>query len=473
MVAPFGKNADMESIPAREASTVRFDETVDVAVVGLGVAGHLRSSRLAGWCRGAGRGTRRGPGGTSANSGGLIYLGGGTELQRACGFEDSVENMATFLHAALGPAADDARLDAYCEGSSDHFDWLVSIGVPFRAAFCDEPNRESADDSGLVFSGGEDSYPFDDLAVPVPRGHKPQCIDSAGGFLMGAWARRLRRARPASCRRLGLRHWSWTGERSSGCRYGPMTGSDPFGLGAGWFFRRRIHLQRSDGRGALPLRPRPRPRLADRHPQRRRSRDPHGCRCRRSDDQAERFECALPLGPPHRLARGILINRQGERFINEDTYTGRIGLHALRDHDGFVYMITDDVIHERNLLGLRVGLPRRLPKSSPSTSSVPPEALARTLRNYNEAAARGEDPQFHKRAPFLQPIGLPPATGIGAIDLRVDHGAIYATFTLGGLVTDPTGPHSMVADRDSGVVRGRPHRRQSRGEPLRQRHQPG
>src|SRR5690348_17433840 len=34
---------------------------------------------------------------------------------------------------------------------------------------------------------------------------------------------------------------------------------------------------------------------------------------------------------------------------------------------------------------------------------------------------------------FLQPIGAPPASGIGAVDLRVDRGAIYATFTLGGL----------------------------------------
>ena len=100
-----------------------------------------------------------GPGGTSAHSGGLIYLGGGTALQSACGFQDSPENMAAFLRAALGPGVDDDRVDAYCEGSPDHFDWLVSIGVPFRAAFCDEPNRESADDAGLLFSGGEDTYP--------------------------------------------------------------------------------------------------------------------------------------------------------------------------------------------------------------------------------------------------------------------------------------------------------------------------
>ena len=151
------------------------------------------------------------------------------------------------------------------------------------------------------------------------------------------------------------------------------------------------------------------------------------------------FECALPLGPPHRLARGILVNRHGERFINEDAYTGRIGFHALCDHDGFVSMITDDVIHEPNLVGLRVRYAAATPEELAADLGVPPDALARTVRDYNEAAARGDDPAFHKRAPYLQPIGVPPASGIGAIDLRVDHGAIYATFTLGGLLTDRDG----------------------------------
>lgn len=175
----------MESIAALESRDLRFDETVDVVVVGLGVAGSsaVVSARQAGAdVLAVERGAT--PGGTSAGSGGLIYLGGGTALQRDCGFQDSPENMAAFLRAALGPGVDEERVDAYCEGSSDHFDWLVSVGVPFRAAFCDEPNRESADDAGLLFSGGEDTYPYDEIAIPVPRGHKPQYTDSAGGFLM-------------------------------------------------------------------------------------------------------------------------------------------------------------------------------------------------------------------------------------------------------------------------------------------------
>ncbi len=431
----------MEPIPALEVSEVRFDETVDVAVVGLGVAG--ASAVVAARQSGADvlaleRNTR--PGGTSANSGGLIYLGGGTALQAACGFEDSPENMAAFLRAALGPGVDDDRIDAYCEGSRDHFDWLVSIGVPFRAAFCDEPNRESADDAGLLFSGGEDSFPFDEIAVPVPRGHKPQYVDSAGGFLMECLGSAVSTsgARVVADARadalvveggdvVGVSLSTDDGRRTIRARGGVILATGGFIANEEMVAEHcpRAHVPDSAWRIGTP---------AD---------DGRGIRMGAGAGAAaarlDVFECALPLGPPHRLARGILVNRRGERFINEDTYTGRIGSHALCDEDGFVYMITDDVIHEPNLLGLRVSYAAATAEELARDLGVPPDALARTVRQYNEAAARREDPAFHKRAPFLQPIGVPPASGIGAIDLRVDHGAIYATFTLGGLRTDPDG----------------------------------
>jgi 3-oxo-5alpha-steroid 4-dehydrogenase len=431
----------MELIPAFDVSEVRFDETIDVVVVGLGAAG---ASAVMG-AREEGADVLAversgGPGGTSAHSGGLIYLGGGTSLQSACGFEDSPENMATFLRAALGPGVDDDRVDAYCEGSPDHFDWLVSIGVPFRASFCDEPNRESADDAGLLFSGGEDTYPFDELAVPVPRGHKPQCVDSAGGFLM----ERLSAAVSTSGARVvadaraealvvdsgdvvGLLMRTDDGPRAIRARGGVI-------LATGGFIHNEVMVAEH-----CPLAHVPDPvwRIGTSNDDGRGIR--MGVGAGAAATRLNSFECALPLGPPHHLARGILVNRDGERFINEDAYTGRIGLHALREHDGFVHMITDDVIHEPNLIGLRIGYAAATPEELAVDLGVPPDALARTVREYNDAATRGDDPAFHKRAPFLQPIGAPPASGIGAIDLRVDHGAIYATFTLGGLVTDPDG----------------------------------
>jgi 3-oxo-5alpha-steroid 4-dehydrogenase len=431
----------MEPIPARDAGGTHFDETVDVVVVGLGVAGASAtvSARQAGAAvlvveRSAA------PGGTSAHSGGLIYLGGGTALQGACGFTDSRENMRAFLRAALGPGADDSRIDAYCEGSPDHFDWLVSVGVPFRAAFCDEPNRESADDAGLLFSGGEDSYPFDEVAVPIPRGHKPQYIDSAGGFLMerlGAAVSTSAAQVVAEARAealvvddgevVGVEVRTDDGTRIVGARGGVI-------LAAGGFIHNEAMVAEH-----CPLAHVPDPawRIGTPHDDGRGIR--LGAGAGAATTRLDAFECALPLGPPHRLARGILVNRHGERFVNEDTYTGRIGLRALRDQEGVVFMITDDVIHEPNLLGLRITYAAATPEELAADLGLPPDALAQAVHRYNEGAARGDDPAFHKRAPYLQPIGVPPASGIGAVDLRVDHGAIYATFTLGGLVTDPDG----------------------------------
>ena len=75
-----------------------------------------------------------------------------------------------------------------------------------------------------------------------------------------------------------------------------------------------------------------------------------------------------------------------------------------------------------------------------------------TVADYNEHAARGEDPEFGKLPPFVQPL-VPP---LGAIDLGMERGAIYATFTLGGLHTDVDG-RVLAADGARGArpVRGR------------------
>ena len=71
-------------------SIAGYDEEVDVLVIGLGCAG---ASTALGAVE-AGADTlvverAGGGGGTSAMSGGVIYLGGGTALQKACGFEDT------------------------------------------------------------------------------------------------------------------------------------------------------------------------------------------------------------------------------------------------------------------------------------------------------------------------------------------------------------------------------------------------
>src|SRR4051812_24386744 len=172
--------------PLSAAAVPHWDDAADVVVVGLGCAGvaaAITAAETGVDVIALERGTV--PGGTSALSGGLIYLGGGTPVQIGCGYEDTPSDMERFLLAACGPDADAAKVHAYCEGSVEHFHWFIEHGVPFKAQFNDEPNREPFDDSGLVFSGGEDSWPFTDVAPAVPRGHHPQFPDTAGGVPLG------------------------------------------------------------------------------------------------------------------------------------------------------------------------------------------------------------------------------------------------------------------------------------------------
>ena len=74
--------------------------SADVIVVGYGIAGvcaaiearELGASVLV---------LERGSGcdGSTVYSGGLLYLGGGTAVQKACGFDDTPEAMAAYLNA--------------------------------------------------------------------------------------------------------------------------------------------------------------------------------------------------------------------------------------------------------------------------------------------------------------------------------------------------------------------------------------
>ncbi|MBO0856603.1 MAG: FAD-binding protein, partial [Nocardia sp.] len=101
--------------PQSAAQIGEWDFEADVVIAGYGIAGVAASieaaeagcdvlvlERTGGW------------GGAASQSGGFIYLGGGTALQRALGFEDTPENMEKFMLAALGPGVDAAKIHDYC-----------------------------------------------------------------------------------------------------------------------------------------------------------------------------------------------------------------------------------------------------------------------------------------------------------------------------------------------------------------------
>jgi len=427
----------------------RWDEDCDVLVVGLGCAG--ASTALAAASAGA-RVTvleRAGAGGgTSALSGGLVYLGGGTPVQKDCGFEDDPESMARYLLASCGPDPDAAKIEDYAEHSVEHFHWLVAQGVPFKHTFHPGTGIEPPTDDGLIFSGSENAHPFRELARPAPRGHCPARPGAAGGLLMErllavvAATKAIRVA--TDCRAEALV------QAEDGCVLGAVVAR----AGQRFTVRARGGVVLAAG-GFIHNR-----ELVARHaPALLRCKIRIGCE---GDDgsgielglaaggAAKRLEAgsiSLPYYPPEGLKRGILVNGAARRFINEDAYYGLVGEHALLRQDGRVYLIVDAATHERPMAGMAIAAAGDTPGELAEELGLPADALEETLRAYNAHAARGEDPAFHKRAEYLVPLEHGP---LGALDCTVEN-AIYAVFTLGGLHTDVRG---RVLDAEGAAIPG-------------------
>jgi succinate dehydrogenase/fumarate reductase flavoprotein subunit len=424
-----------------------WDAEADVVVVGLGAAGACAAIEAAGEGASVLVLERAGAGGgTTAMSDGMMYFGGGTALQRACGFEDDVEEMVKYLMASSGPEPDEARIRLYCEQGAGHYDWLLEQGVPFKAEFY--PERMLAPgEEGLTYSGNELVHPFRDLAKPAPRAHMPQKEGQAGAFLMQKLISSAERCgveiRPDTlCESLVV-----AGE-------GRVAGVHAVSLGGDRYYRALRGVVLCAG-GFIKNRE----MVKQYAPEVRRARfkaatdgdDGRGIRMGMAAGGAairmDKASVSLPFYPPKSLMKGIFVNRQGQRFMPEDVYQGRAGEIALGKQDGHVWLLLDDATFERPLFAGGEIHAGETVEELEQEIGFPPGSLGRTLDFYNEHAAKGEDPLFHKAPEYLVPLARSP---FGAIDLSWDK-AIYAAFTLGGLATDT---RARVLDADGEPVPG-------------------
>jgi 3-oxo-5alpha-steroid 4-dehydrogenase len=422
-------------LPVRAEEVAEWDAHHDVVVVGLGAAGGaaaIESARAGCDTLVVERMTRGG--GATALSTGITYFGGGTPIQRACGFEDTPEDMRAFVTLAAGEGADPERIRLYCEGSLEHFEWFRALGVEFNESFLDDKVTHPLTDQCLTYSGGEQAWPFSLQTPPRPRGHKPAREGEAGGYLMEAV---LRGAEEAGVRVQG----QCSAERlvldSSGRVVGLIARSEGRELAlaatrgvvlcSGGFIMNEAMLDKHA------------PALLD-------------CNYKLGTPGDDGAGIRMGLGagaaainmheglllnayyPPSSHLKGILVDAGGQRFINEDSYLGRTSDAIVHRAAGRAFLIVDDTIRGRTqafhkLVGVAddaAGLELEL--------GLPGGSLVATLAEYNENAARGEDPQFHKAATYLQPLTPP----LGALDCSTSN-SIFGAFTLGGLSVQASG----------------------------------
>lgn len=503
-------NAHTAPIPAtvvKNADEVKWDETADVVVVGFGAAGacaaleaHAAGARVLVLERFQG-------GGATRLSGGVVYAGGGTSIQAKAGVTDTPEDLYQYLKLETQGVISDATLRDFCDNSTEMLSWLEKHGVPFEGSLCPVKTSYPTDDYYLYYSGNEGFSPFKDVAKPAPRGHRAKgaglpgasfydplrakvealvvgvryearvtaLITDATGSVIGveygkmpegrwtttvrgmmATALALRNYQPNVSRKLYAEIAKLESKHAVTKRARALKGVV---ISTGGFVYNRDMIQKyaPKYRPGMPL-----GTTADDGSGIRLGEGAGGTLGRMQRVSAWRF-----INPPEAWTRGILVNKQGSRYINEMRYGAAIGEAMVEENGGVAILIMDkktkDASREQCKPGQAQWFQRgpallnlwfnckegRTIEELAANIKVPPEQLKASVDAYNAICDAGVDPmgkpksQLHKieSGPFY------------AIDCSINSKRFPCpTLTLGGLVVDES--TGLVKRADGSTISG-------------------
>ncbi len=430
---------------SRDIGAWQFE--TDVAIVGFGGAGACAAIEAAD----AGAQVMlfelaSASGGSTALSSAELYMGGngGTPVQRSCGYSDSSDNMKAFLKAVFGANADADKIDCYVDNSVGHYEWLVSMGVPFKHSELKERAIMALTDDCLLYTGNEKAWPFREAAQPVPRGHNLEVVGDNGGPLLmkiltgqveqrkniavhydtrvialvaddhgavvGVVARIDMQEVPIRVRRgVILCAGGFCMNQEMLEHYAPFYAGDLAPLGNPGDTGSGILMGQGAGAGVVNMQ-----------------------------------ECfvTLPFYPPASLTYGIFVNDRGQRFINEDCYHGRVAQAVIEQQrlgSRRVYLVADVEAYadyeQASYLQAPVAATGETIEELEAELQLPAGTLVATVAGYNAGATVGEDALYHKDTAWLRELKAPYV----ALDCTIGRGAYYPVFTLGGLDTLPGG----------------------------------
>lgn len=427
--------------PRKLKDVQQWDYETDIAIVGFGGAGacaaieaHDNGAKVMIFE------VASESGGSTKLSSAEIYMGGngGTPVQKACGFHDETEDMIQYLMMSGGPQADEAKVRLYCENSTEHYDWLVKQGAKYKNSFHKERAIMCLTDDCLLYTGSEKAWPFVEKAKPCPRGHNLEVEgDNGGPFLVGILTEQVEKRGidvHYETRALtliadennevhGLVIRENMQERTVKARKGVILCAGGFVMNEAMVEKYAPNLKKATvqignpgdtGTGILM-----------------------GMGVGGAAINMHEGFVSLPFYPPADMTKSILVNSQGQRFINEDSYHGRVGYHLLQQLGDRVYMIftaTDDFKPPMFLFADICGTGETIEELEEELG-LPEGMLKQTVDYYNKHAEKGNDPLFHKSAEYLEPLQPPYA----ALDCTPGRGAFFPYFTLGGLDTLPSG----------------------------------
>lgn len=503
-----------EVLICRDPEAFNWDQSVDVLVAGVGGAGV--SAAIEARDRGCEvlAVDRFGGGGATAYSGG-IYYAGATEFLRQAGFDDSVEEMYNYLVQEVGTAVSDTTLRKFCEDSPHNMQWLLDKGVRFSSACYEGKATYPPDDKYLYYAGNEKVPAYASKAKPAPRGHramgkgftgkdffaslKTAMLRSGVKFWQHAKISRLVLTPEGTVVGAEIRRIDGEDERSAHqALYARVDPMKPF------LFEKAekaiLEAHDIEARSSTTILVRARkgvilatgafsynsdmlrrytPKAAECLPALMRlgsigcdgSGVGLGLSAGGTIERMEKIFLGQTIAPPAELVHGVMVNDHGERFVNEDIYTGLLGNAILNQRDAAAWLIIDNQTYYRTL---RQCLPngdgsfmaykmpavlnflfggtkkaRSLPALSRKCGFVP-GVLERTVKQYNDAYERGVQDPGGKNRDYVRSVGKGPYRAVNCAIGNKFSFPIF--FTLGGLVVDEASGH--VVDRSGRAIPG-------------------
>ena len=379
---------------------VAWDVETDLLVVGYGAAG--ASAALEG-CENGLKVTvldRFAGGGATVMSGGVVYAGGGTSVQQSVGETDSPQAMFDYLKLETQDVVKDETLMRFCEQSAANLEWLMSHGVKFSGPVYKQktsyPNVKyflyHSDNSLLSRYGG--------THTPAARGHRGvikngnsavnlggslfwpmrksakdlgvavetqtevrQLIIDDQGRVLGIKALKLIKGSDAekrherysaramrlakyfpnmlpggkSMRRLAQHYRNKAKqieENEREVRYYRARSGVVLSAGGFIFNRKMVKHYCPKYLKGLPL-----GTHADDGSGIRLGESVGGATKLMQNATAWRF-----INPPHAWSRGMIVNQQGARFVNESSYGATIGEAMVERNDGKAWLILDSTL---------------------------------------------------------------------------------------------------------------------------------
>jgi 3-oxo-5alpha-steroid 4-dehydrogenase len=436
-------------------------------------------------------------GGATSVSGG-VYYGGGTKVQKKLGIEDSAEELYKYLKLETQGVVKDETLRRFCRDNSNNLDWLTGHGAKFDGPVYEKKTVYPPDGYFLYYSGNEQLADYSKVAKPAPRGHRTVGKGVFCGRYLFAPLRN-------SAQRAGIRLLQHSPvARLVLDRHGRVVGvevnqlppdsaayrkhaksydlfqkflrfSVPKGVAA---IKEYERLERSAGQRKL-IRARRgvilstgsfafnremvqqyAPGYIGAAPAASAGCDGSGIRLGQTAggvlDRMHVVSAWRWISPPLSFLQGIIVDKGGRRFVEEDSYSGRLGEKIGEHRDHTAYLIIDrrsyiDAWKEASPLRSRIlleSLPivmtlmkncwkgRTLAEVA-AHYHLPTEVLERTVEEYNAGAQRGVD-AIGKTKTYLRALGPGPYY---IIDISTGNPVtVCGSIPMGGLrVNEETG----------------------------------